>query len=243
MEEDGGVLGIEVHNVKLGEESVLIDPELTPGAYIRITVSDTGHGIPADIIDRIFDPFFTTKEVGKGSGMGLSVVQGIVKIHGGAITVDSQPEKGTAFNIFFNVIEEEVVPEPKTIDDLPAGNERILFVDDEELMVSIAKQILERLGYGVKTKRDPVDALELFRSSPDQFDLVITDMAMPKMDGDKLAKEILSIRPGMPIILCTGYSEKVTEENAEELGIKAFAMKPLVLRDIAVLIRKVLDDG
>jgi len=242
MEEDGGILEIEIENVNLNEESVFLDPDLIPGNYVKITVSDTGQGISPQIIDRIFDPFFTTKEVSKGTGMGLSVVQGIVKTHGGAITVDSDLGKGTTFRVFFPVTEEEAVVQSKTMEKLPTGNEKVLFIDDEELMVNIAKQILERLGYKVETKINPVDALELFRSNPDQFDLVITDMAMPQMDGDKLVEEILNIRPETPIILCTGFSEKVTEENAKELGIKAFTMKPLVIRDLAVVVRKVLDE-
>jgi len=242
MEEAGGVLEIEIKNVNLGEESVDIDPDLIPGNYVKITVSDTGHGIEPEIVDRIFDPFFTTKEVGKGSGMGLSVVHGIVKSYKGAISIESELGKGTTLSIFFPVTEEEAVIEPKTFEEIPTGNERILFIDDEELMVNMAKQILERLGYQVETKMNPVEALELFRSNPDQFDLVITDMAMPQMDGDKLANEILNIRTEMPIILCTGFSEKVSEENAKELGIKAFAMKPLVKRDLAVVVRKVLDE-
>lgn len=242
MEETGGMLNIGIQNVLLDEDSaVLIDPELTQGNYVKVTVSDTGPGIAPEIIERIFDPYFTTKEVGKGSGLGLSVVHGIVKIHRGAITVDSELGQGTTFSVFFPVTEEEVVTESKTIEALPTGNEKILFVDDEESIVFIMRQMLERLGYQVEVKMNPVEALELFRSGPDQFDLVITDMAMPQMDGDKLVKEILNIRPEMPIILCTGFSEKVAEENAKELGIKAFAMKPLAIRNLAVVVRKVLD--
>jgi len=243
MEETGGMLDIGIQNVLLDEDSVaLIDPELTRGNYVKVTVSDTGHGIAPEIIERIFDPYFTTKDVGIGSGLGLSVVHGIVKIHRGAITVDSELGKGTTFSVFFPVTEEEVVTESKTIKELPTGNENILFVDDEESIVLIVRQILERLGYQVEVKMNPVEALELFRSHPDQFDLVITDMAMPQMTGDKLVKEILNIRSEMPIILCTGFSEKVTEENAKALGIKAFAMKPMTLRDLAVMVRKVLDE-
>lgn len=242
MEETGGMLNIGIQNVLLDEDSaVLIDPELTQGNYVKVTVSDTGPGIAPEIIERIFDPYFTTKEVGKGSGLGLSVVHGIVKIHRGAITVDSELGQGTTFSVFFPVTEEEVVTESKTIEALPTGNEKILFVDDEESIVFIMRQMLERLGYQVEVKMNPVEALELFRSGPDQFDLVITDMAMPQMDGDKLVKEILNIRPEMPIILCTGFSEKVAEENAKELGIKAFAMKPLAIRNLAMVVRKVLD--
>jgi PAS domain S-box-containing protein len=243
VEETGGMLEVGIQNVFLDEDSTsMLDPELTQGNYVKVTVSDTGHGIAPEILERIFDPYFTTKEVGKGSGLGLSVVQGIVKIHKGAITVDSELGKGTTFSVFFPLTEEEVVTESKTIEKLPTGNEKILFVDDEESIVFIVQQILERLGYQVEVKINPVEALELFRLNPDQFDLVVTDMAMPQMTGDKLVKEILNIRSEMPIIFCTGFSEKVAEENAKELGVKAFAMKPLVIRDLAMVVRKVLDE-
>lgn len=243
MEKDGGILEIEIKNVNLGEESVSIDPDLMPGNYIKITVRDTGNGMEPEIVDRIFDPFFTTKEVGKGTGMGLSVVHGIVKSYKGAISVESELGKGTTLSVFFPVAAAEAVIKSKTVEKLPTGKERILFVDDEASIVNMAKQILERLGYQVEAKMNPVEALELFRSNPEQFNLVITDMAMPQMDGDKLAKEILNIRSGTPIILCTGFSEKVSEENAKDLGINAFVMKPLDERDFAVVVRKVLDKG
>jgi PAS domain S-box-containing protein len=243
MEETGGNLEIAVHNVVLEEDVVTIDPALVPGNYVKVTVSDTGKGISPQIIDRIFDPFFTTKEVGKGSGMGLSVVHGIIKSYGGAISVESEPGKGTTANLFFPVVEGEAVLESKPVgEESPTGNERILFIDDENSMVDMAQGILERLGYQVETKMSPVEALELFRSKPDQFDLVITDMAMPKMTGDILAKEILTIRPDIPVILCTGFTEKISEENAYEVGIKAFLSKPLVMREFAVKVRNVLDE-
>ncbi|NIO86189.1 MAG: PAS domain S-box protein [Candidatus Aminicenantes bacterium] len=244
MEESGGNLEIAVHNVVLEEDSVNIDPALVPGNYVKVTVSDTGKGISPQIIDRIFDPFFTTKEVGKGSGMGLSVVHGIIKSYGGAISVESEPGKGTTVNLFFPVVEGEAALEFKPVlEESPTGNERILFIDDEKSMVNMAREILERLGYQVETKMSPVEALELFRSKPDEFDLVITDMAMPKMTGDILAKKILTIRPDIPVILCTGFTEKISEENAYEIGIKAFLTKPLVMREFAVKVRKVLDEG
>jgi PAS domain S-box-containing protein len=244
MDETGGILDIGIQNVVLDENSAsVLDPELITGNYVKVTVSDTGHGIAPEIIQRIFDPYFTTREVGKGSGLGLSVVHGIVKSHKGAISVDSRPGKGTSFSVFFPVTNENVAIESKTVEELPAGNERILFVDDEISIVNTAKQILERLGYRVETKMSPVKALAIFRSNPDEFDLVITDMAMPQMTGDRLVKEILNIRPEMPVILCTGFSEKISEEKAKALGIKAFALKPLVKTDFAVIVRKVMDEG
>ena len=160
------------------------------------------------------------------------MIHGIIKGHGASVSVQSQPGKGTTFSIFFPVVE--------TVDQLSTGSEKILFVDDEESMVKMGQQILERLGYKPEIRTNPVKALELFRSDPDLFDLVITDMTMPQMSGETLAKEILNIRPDMPVILCTGFSEKVNEESAKEMGISAFVLKPIVMRDIAHTIRKVL---
>jgi PAS domain S-box-containing protein len=243
MEESGGTLEISIQNLVLDNNSADIYPDLSPGNYVAIKVSDTGQGISPEIKDRIFDPYFTTKEIGKGSGLGLSVVHGIIQSHQGAISVDSEPGKGTTFNVFFPVIEEEAVIESKSVEKFPTGNERILFVDDEKSIVKMARQILERLGYQVETKQNPVDALESFHSKPEQFDLVITDMTMPDMTGDKLVEHVLNISPDMPTILCTGFSEKISEEKAQKLGIKAFVLKPLVKRDFAVTIRKVLDEN
>jgi len=243
MEETGGTLEISMQNLVLDNNSADIYPDLSPGYYVVMKVSDTGQGISPEIKDRIFDPYFTTKEMGKGSGMGLSVVHGILQSHQGAISVDSEPGKGTTFTVFFPVIEEEAVIESKSVDKFPTGNERILFIDDEKSIVNMAQKMLERLGYQVETKKNPVDALELFHSKPDWFDLVVTDMTMPYMTGDKLVEQILNISPDMPTILCTGFSEKISEEKAQELGIKAFVLKPLVKRDFAVTVRKVLDEN
>lgn len=243
MEETGGTLEISMQNLVLDNNSADIYPDLSPGYYVVMKVSDTGQGISPEIKDRIFDPYFTTKEMGKGSGMGLSVVHGILQSHQGAISVDSEPGKGTTFTVFFPVIEEEAVIESKNVEEFPTGNERILFIDDEKSIVNMAQKMLERLGYQVETKKNPVDALELFHSKPDWFDLVVTDMTMPYMTGDKLVEQILNISPDMPTILCTGFSEKISEEKAQALGIKAFVLKPLVKRDFAVTIRKVLDEN
>ncbi|MBU0988421.1 MAG: PAS domain S-box protein, partial [Proteobacteria bacterium] len=231
---DGGILEVSLKNVAFDKESPIQFHDFNPGRYVNLTISDTGHGIHQKNIDRIFDPYFTTKEVGKGTGMGLAVVHGIVTGHDGTILVQSEPGKGTTFSIFFPIIEQEAVVETKTVEKLPAGNEKILLLDDETSIVNMTRQMLERLGYEVDTQTSPVETLALFRSKPDRFDLIITDMTMAQMTGDKLAEEILKIRPDMPIILCTGFSEKITEEKAKQLGIKAFVMKPLVKRDLAV---------
>jgi PAS domain S-box-containing protein len=240
---DGGILEVSLRNIELDEETATQCFDLNPGQYVNLTVSDTGHGIPQGDIDhdRIFDPYFTTKEVGKGTGMGLAVVHSIVKSHRGTISVESKLGKGTTFHIYFPVIEEEAVIETKTVEELPTGNERILFVDDEESIVYVGRTILERLGYQVETRMNPVEALELFRSQPDQFDLIITDMTMPKMTGYKLIREILNIRPDIPIILCTGFSEKIDEKKAKEIGSADYIIKPLDKRDLAIRVRQVLD--
>jgi CheY-like chemotaxis protein len=195
------------------------------------------------VLNRIFDPFYTTKEKGEGTGMGLSVVHGIIKSHSGEITVYSEPAKGSTFKVYLPAIEQEVISESDTARPLPSGSERILFVDDEIALVNIGKQILENLGYDVEIRTSSHEALELFKVKSDKFDLVITDMTMPGMTGYQLTREILKIRPGIPIILCTGYSKQITEEKAKAIGIKAFAMKPVVARELAEIVRKVLDEG
>ena len=242
MEDTGGILEIGIKNVVLDEVSAAPYPDLTAGKYVKLTISDTGPGINPEIRDRIFDPYFTTKDVGKGTGMELSVVHGIVKSHGGAIIIDSELERGTTFSIFFKVIEKEAVEEIETEEELPVGNERILLVDDEVSMVYVGRYRLERLGYKIEAKPSPVEALQAFHDNPDRFDLVITDMSMPKMTGDQFVKEILKIRPDMPTILCTGFSEKIDEDKAKEIGIRRYIEKPINRRDLAYMVRKVLDE-
>jgi len=237
---DGGILDICLKNAELDENMTARYPNLDPGRYVHLMVKDTGRGIPSQEIDRIYDPYFTTKEVGKGAGMGLAVVHGIVMKHNGAIFVESELEKGTTFNLFFPGIEIEPVSELPIDEELPGGKERILFIDDEEAIVLVARNRLERLGYQVETKTDPVEALELFSEKPDRFDLVITDMTMPRMTGDLLVKEILKIRADMPTILCTGFSEKIDEEKAKGIGIRQYIEKPVNRSDLAKMIRKVL---
>ena len=178
--------------------------------------------------------------MGKGTGMGLAVVHGIVKGHNGLITVESELGKGTTFGIFFPVVEKEAVVEAETDEKLPTGSERILIIDDEESLVKIGYQRLERLGYKVEATISPIEALELFRSQPDHFDLVITDLTMPKMTGDKLVKEILNIRSTIPIILCTGFSEKIDEKKSKAIGASGYLEKPHDKRDLAKMVRKVL---
>lgn len=242
MEQTGGNLTVNVEEVILDDNSARDYPDLRSGKHVKVTVSDTGSGIDPEIIGRIFDPYFTTKEVGKGSGMGLAVVHGIVKNYNGAISVASESGKGATFTILFPVATEKPVMEVKTPAEIPRGNETILFVDDEKSIVNVARKVLERLGYKVESKLNPVEALEQFQSKPDQFDLVITDMTMPQMTGVILSEKIMEIRPDIPVIICTGHSALIDKERAKRLGIAAYIMKPIIMTEIAKTIRKVLDE-
>lgn len=241
MRENGGVLEVSLVNVDLDVDVAAQYVDLKPGPYARLTVSDTGCGMDHAVKERIFDPFFTTKGLGEGTGMGLAVVHGIVNNHGGAISVNSEPGKGTTFQVLLPRVESRVRLEAEKIEPLSTGSERILFVDDEKALVNIGEQMLKRLGYEVVGRTSSIEALGLFQNQPDLFDLVITDMTMPNMTGEELAKELMNIRPDIPVILCTGYSERISEEKAKGMGIRAFAMKPLLMRDLAKTIRKVLD--
>jgi CheY-like chemotaxis protein len=215
---------------------------LKPGPYIELTVTDTGHGIPLNIIERIFDPFFTTKGKGEGTGMGLSVVHGIIGSYEGAIRVTSQPGRGTTFKIYLPVVGKDKAPISRGGEPVVTGTERILFVDDETTIVDMGKQMLESLGYRVTTRTSSIEALELFKAKADRFDLVITDMTMPNMTGDKLAGEMQNVKPGIPVILCSGYSARINQDQAQAMGIQAFVPKPILRREIAAIIRKVLQE-
>ena len=241
MSEEGGLLEVTLEKIILQEEKTCFDWVLSPGPYVRLRMKDTGEGIEPEIMERIFDPYYTTKEVGKGTGMGLSVIHGIVKRHGGGILVESEIGKGTLFEIYFPALEETAEEEKEPEGEIKGGSERILFVDDEESMVNLNRQRLERLGYQVKSTTKPLDALEWFRADPDQFDVIITDMTMPRMTGDRLAAEVLKIRPNMPVIICTGYSERMSAKKAEALGVSKYIEKPIDLRNLASSLREVLE--
>jgi len=243
MGEKAGVLEVSLEDIELDEDSAIHYYDLSSGKYVKLTVSDTGNAIEPKILERIFDPYFTTKKVGEGSGMGLSVVHGIVKSYGGGISVSSEPGKGTIFHILFPCIEDEPEPEVEIAVEIPRGKERILFVDDEKAMVDAIQPMIERLGYKVTARTSSIEALEAFRANPDRFDLVVNDFTMPNMTGMELAKELLKLRSDIPIILCTGYSEYINEDKAKGSGVRAFLMKPFVLAKIANTIRKVLDDA
>ena len=220
------------------------ESDLPPGRYALLSVADTGSGIDPLIIDKIFEPYFTTKEEGKGTGLGLAVVYGIVKEHQGDIRLHSDLGKGTKFDVYLPIMAEteETVSIEKR-EDLARGTERILLVDDEEPIIRLEKQILERLGYHVTERTSSYDALREFAAQPSSFDLLISDMTMPNMTGDQLAREFMAVRPDFPVIICTGFSERLNRENAAAAGIRGFLMKPIVKSEMARMVRKVLDEA
>ena len=240
MEEKGGVLTVDLADADLDSEFTSKYPKLKPGQYFSLTLADAGHGIAPDVLDKIFEPFFTTKDKGKGTGMGLSVVHGIVHSHGGTIYAYSEVGVGSTFKIFLPAIERHLKPEERTDRAIPTGTERILFVDDETNIVNMGKQMLESLGYDVVTRNSSTEAWEFFQAQPGSVDLVITDMTMPQMTGEDLAREIMGLRPDMPVILCSGFSARMDEVKAKAMGIKAFVSKPVLKREIGETIRQVL---
>jgi len=230
--------------VRLNKQNPSPDLNLPSGEYICLSVSDNGVGIQKDIIDKIFEPYLTTKEIGKGSGLGLSVVHGIVTNYKGTISVESSPGKGSDFNVFLPITTQSRIVEQKLIKDKSqGGTENILFVDDEASIIKLAARILERVGYTITGKTNCIEALELFTQKPDGFDLVITDMAMPIMTGTEFAKKILKIQPDIPIIICSGFSENVDSKIAKSIGIKEYIKKPILLDELTSKIRKVLDQS
>ncbi len=243
MRDTGGEMeiGLEVQEVDAGDADRVQEPG--PGRYLVLSVRDTGHGIEPDNLARIFDPYFTTKGVGEGSGMGLAVVHGIVKENGGTIQVQSRPGKGTLFRLYFPLLEDQIGEEPETFAPLPTGRERILLVDDEQKVAEVTGRMLEYLQYHVTARNDGQEALSTFRASPESFDLLVTDMTMPGMTGADLSGEILSLRPDIPVILCTGYSDRITEEEAGRIGIRALMMKPVAMRELAETVRRILEQG
>lgn len=241
MRKTGGVLHVGLKDVVIDSEKIKKYPALKPGYYVRLTVGDNGHGIDPKIMNRIFDPFFTTKNSDEGTGMGLAVVKNVVENHGGAVYVESCPGKGTIFKVFFPRSTGELILEKKSISHLPGGKERILLVDDEEDIVRIAEEMLENLGYKVKATGSSPEALKWFDQTPDQFDLIITDQTMPMMTGSELANRMINIRPDIPVILCTGFSEVVLPEISESRNIRAVILKPFIIQEMALTIRKILE--
>ena len=244
MQDKGGKLEVILNEIDIGYEVMIDKIGMQPGKHLRLLVKDEGCGMEASVLDRIFEPYYTTKEQGKGTGLGLSVIHGIVKNHGGDITVKSTPGKGTIFQVYLPLIEDlDQATELEPTDGITKGEERILLVDDEEQIVAMERQMLENLGYRVTARTDSQEALKVFAKHPRDFDLVITDMTMPYMTGDQLAQKMLDIEPNIPVILCTGFNEVITEEKALAMGIQKFVMKPVVKNDLATTIRSVLDQN
>lgn len=237
----GGKLEVEIRDVTLDDNAAQIHPKLNPGAYVKLTVRDTGYGMEPHILERIFDPFFTTKKPSEGTGMGLAVVHGIVTSHSGAIVVESKPAMGSTFYTYFPRIDNPIISEKQQEDEPLEGQERILFIDDEESVCKLGKRVLTQWGYKVDVCQNPMAALALFTQNPERFDLVVTDQAMPKMSGEVLAKWVKELRPDIPIILFTGFSGELSTEELSQLGIDDIVMKPIVARDLARRIRKVLN--
>ncbi len=243
MSRSGGVLSLELKNSTINDPVVYMDSSLRPGAYVELVVSDTGHGMDQLTMDRIFDPYYTTKSMDEGTGLGLAVVMGIVKNCGGAIMVESEPGKGSRFDLLFpradNVRQpEQFKPSPVI---LPRGSERVLIVDDEEQIATIGKDMLTRLGYQVHIETNSTEALKILEKNPEQYDLVISDVTMPKMPGDELAEKLLKIRPDIRIILCSGYTTRITEKEARSMGIREYLIKPIQLEPLATAVRRALD--
>ena len=224
-----------------GPEQQVHGMTVQPGNYLQLTIQDTGSGISPEIMERIFEPYFTTKEVGQGTGLGLALVHSIVKNYGGGISVLSEPGKGTTFHVLLPMVEAEAEFEPENLFPLPAGKERILLIDDEPDIVAAAKIILEQVGYEVVGFTASPEALEAFRANPKKFDLIITDLTMPQLAGLDLAGECLSLRPGIPIILCTGYGESITLEKARAMGIRQIILKPIIPAQLVKAIRLALE--
>ena len=243
MEKRGGRLEMSIEQVYWDSKYIVNYKILPKGYYIKLVISDTGDGIEPDVLESIFDPYYSTKGEGKGTGLGLAVVQSIVKSHDGEIHVYSEPEKGTTFTIYFPTIEAKIISPPEKKQALLTGTESILLVDDEIAIVKMGKQVLEKYGYKVTTASQSTEALRIFKQKPYHFDAVITDMTMPKMRGDQLARKMIEIRPNIPIIMCTGFSRHFSEGILKESGIQAAIMKPFTNEDLCLAVRNAIDDN
>jgi len=247
MQKKGGILTVALTDINIDPQAQILDhdPDLQPGPYIRLAVKDTGHGMAPKVVKRIFEPYFTTKEKDVGTGLGLAMVHGITKNCGGTVLLQSKIGKGTAFYVYLPRSDSDQVRKETggstAVQPAPTGAERILFVDDEPELVALGREMLTHLGYQVVAKSNGIEALKEFKKNPNHYDVVVTDMTMPKMTGEKLARELISMRPEIPIILCTGFNEQINEQKAKAIGIKAFLMKPLTLNRLAKTVRGVMD--
>jgi CheY-like chemotaxis protein len=243
MKEKGGILEVTLSHERMETGRPDAARDLEAGGYVKLSVRDTGHGIDPAIRSRIFEPFFTTKQQGEGTGLGMSVVWGIVKSCGGAIDVASEVGVGTTISVYLPLVDSAEPADHDATEEIVGGHERVLFVDDEETLAELGERILGTLGYRVTASSSSLEALELFRGKHREFDLVFADLTMPGMTGVELAGEMLSIRPDIPIILCTGYSESITEERAREIGVRQVVTKPMVRKEIGRVIRDTLSPG
>ena len=244
MREGGGVLEVVLDEIKIGQDNQAAYPTLAIGSYLHLKVRDTGHGIDSADTKRIFDPYFTTKKAGEGTGLGLSLVDGIVKDHSGYITVQSVVGKGTVFHIYFpRIVTATSVPVAESRSISPRGDEHILLVDDEPQLLQMEQQLLENLGYRVTPQSSGLEALKLFNEAPDRYDIVITDMTMPHLTGDKLSEKLIDIRPDIPVILCSGFSELNIKKEMLSPGVRAFIVKPVAMNQMATTLRSVLDSS
>ncbi len=244
MRETGGVLEVSLESIVLDESDMkILSLAVPPGPYAKLEISDTGHGIDKATQQKIFDPYFTTKKTGEGTGLGLAVVQGVVKSFGGHISVYSEPGKGTTFRIYLPQIELGAeARSDKPIDPVPTGNEHILIVDDEESIVQMEREILEKLGYQISAFTSSLEALDAFQNRVDEIDLVITDMTMPDYTGVELIQKLCRIKQDLPTIICSGFSELINKESAKQFGIGKYLMKPVLKRDLAIAVRELLDE-
>lgn len=245
VEPTGGKITVRLKEKVLSRDDPAIkSTSLRPGRYARLSVADTGCGIDPRVKDKIFEPYYTTKAPGKGTGLGLSVVYGIIKELGGDIRVASEVGKGATFEVFFPLIQKtERTSLPETAENLAGGSESVLLVDDDDSVARLERQMLERLGYQVASRLSSLDALDAFKADPGKYDLVITDMNMPNMTGDQLASALIAVRPDIPVIICTGFSERIDKERAAAAGNAGFLMKPIVKSELAQMVRRMLDQA
>ncbi|MBL0713667.1 MAG: response regulator [Desulfosarcina sp.] len=245
MEGDGGRLAITLDDLDQGADGLIIDGMEGHDKVVQLTVRDTGKGIAPAVLGRIFDPYFTTKVKGKGTGMGLAVVHGIVKSYGGEIQVESQPGQGSSFRVFLPVadVKHSVDKGPRAFESAAGGSESILLVDDEPQLVDLLRIMLSSMGYRVSAFTDSREAMRAFEVNPGEFQLVMTDMTMPGMTGQELARRVLQVRPELPVILATGFSERINEEKAYRMGIRKFLYKPIMRKELAAAVREALESG
>ena len=243
MRESGGILKVALGKVEVSLDDYVMGFEVSPGSYVQLEVSDTGCGMDKETQERIFEPYFSTKEYGDGVGLGLAVVHGIVKAHDGQIVVYSEKDRGTTFKVFLPACETDAKTEevPAETETLQGGNEHLMFVDDEEGNNILVREILTKYGYTVDIFTNGVQAWQEFQKQPDTYGLIITDMAMPFMTGAELAQKIIGLRPQLPVILCTGYSEIINREKSMAMGIREYIQKPMTMNHLLRIVRQILD--